>query len=402
MKHLPQLYFLPILLCSIFLLACSGKEKVIDSYIGFDIPLQELDTYLDEKMEELDIPGMSIAFINDGQVVHHRTMGYAFLENQTPVTDKTIFEAASLSKSVFAHFAMTYVDEGRLDLDKPLYEYLPYPDIAHDERYKKITARMVLSHRSGFPNWRTDFEDEELFIEFEPGTDFLYSGEGYMYLSMVLKEIEQTDWEGLEAIFQKKVAHPMGLEHTVFIQDAYSKANKAEPYDENGDWISWENNPDSIFQYEFRAPASVHSEALDFSKWMLAIMRREGLSEEAYREMFKIHSPIKMPDAPPLAYTLGFYTLDVPLMNLYAHGGNNYGFTAFFALDPDKDWGYVLFTNSEYGEDLGGELLFYLLTGPDMSKVYVSLGAILLILLGGILVLLRFVWRRWKQGRGKK
>lgn len=401
MKQLRPLIF-SIILSSMILLACSEEEEVIDSYLGFDIPIEELDNYLDEKVEELGIPGMSIAFINEGKVVHHRTMGYAFLEEQKPVTDKTIFEAASLSKSVFAHFVMTYVDEGRLDLDKPLYEYLPYPDIAHDERYKKITARMVLSHRSGFPNWRTDFADDQLFIEFEPGTDFLYSGEGYMYLSKVLKEIEQTDWEGLEAIFQQKVARPMGLDHTVFIQDAYSKANKAEPYDENGDWISWENNPDSIFQYEFRAPASIHSEALDFSKWMLAIMRKEGLSEEAYEEMFEIHSMLESPDGPPipLAYTLGFYTLDVPLMNLYAHGGNNYGFTAFFALDPEKDWGYVLFTNSEYGERLGGEyLLTYLMTGPDMSKVYASVGVLLLLVLGTLFAILRFVWLRWKRQR---
>ena len=116
-------------------------------------------------MDSLNIPGLSIAVINDGKVVYHQTFGFANLEKKLPVTKKTIFEGASLSKSVFAFFTMKYVEEGRLDLDKPLYEYLPNADIAYDERYKKITARMVLSHRSGLPNWRENEEDKKLKIK---------------------------------------------------------------------------------------------------------------------------------------------------------------------------------------------------------------------------------------------
>src|SRR5688500_20332793 len=118
-------------------------------------------------MKALNIPGLSIAFIEDGKVWHHKTMGYGNVEKKLPVTDKTIFEGASISKSIFAFFVMTYVEEGKLDLDRPLFEYLPYPDIAHDERYKKITARMILSHRSGFPNWREHESDKKLKIKFD-------------------------------------------------------------------------------------------------------------------------------------------------------------------------------------------------------------------------------------------
>ncbi|MEM6381019.1 MAG: serine hydrolase domain-containing protein, partial [Bacteroidota bacterium] len=179
-----------LVLCFFFLSHCSKQPNTVDSYLGFDIQQEELDQFLQDQMEQKQIPGMAIAFINQGQVVHHQTWGYANLEKQIPVDDKTIFEAASLSKSVFAYFVMKYVEAGQLDLDQPLYTYLPYPDIADDERYKKITARMVLSHRSGFPNWRTDYPEKKLFIQFEPGTDFHYSGEGYQYLALVLKELE--------------------------------------------------------------------------------------------------------------------------------------------------------------------------------------------------------------------
>jgi CubicO group peptidase (beta-lactamase class C family) len=332
----------------------------IKDYKGDMIPNDTLDSYLTSRMEELNIPGLSFALINEGKVVYHKTMGYANLEENLPVTDQTIFEGASISKSVFAFFVMSYVEEGKLDLDKPLYAYLPYPDIAHDERYKKITPRMVLSHRSGFPNWRENEEDKKLKIKFEPGTDYEYSGEGYQYLAMVLKELEGTDWQGLEAVFQEKIAKPLGMEHTVFIQTPYTQSHKAEPYDGNGQWIDWKNN----YWYQkgskqFGAAYSIHSEPIDFSKWMIAVMRKELLSEASYAELFKHHTEV--PDADiKLYYTLGFNNVEEPYNYVFFHGGNNDGFTCFYLLDTEKDWGYVLFTNSEYGQQLGNELMEYL------------------------------------------
>ena len=280
-----------LLLCAVLVTtSCAQREGSINSYFGQGIRFETIDKHLKNEMERLKIPGMSIALIEGGKVVHHRNFGYANREENLLVTDQTIFEAASLSKPLFAYFVMKYVESGKLDLDKPLYQYLPYPDIAQDERYQQITARMVLSHRSGFPNWRSDLPDDQLVIQFDPGTDFFYSGEGYQYLAMVLKALDQTTWEGLEDNFQSFVAQPLGLEHTVFIQDEYTRIHKAEPYDENGEWISPERDYDSLFRYEFRAPASVHSEPIDFSKWLIAMGNRENLPASLYDEMWKVHS----------------------------------------------------------------------------------------------------------------
>lgn len=393
--HTPKTKLYKLILISplfLFLFSCSdNSSQKVDSFLGFDISVESLDQFLTDKMEEYDMPGLTVAFINEGKVVHNNVYGYANREQGIPVTEKTIFEAASLSKSVFAHFVMTYVEAGKLDLDKPLYEYMPYPDIAHDERYKKITARMVLSHRSGFPNWRTDYDDGELFIQFDPGTDFSYSGEGYQYLAKVLKHIDQTDWEGLEANFQRLIAQPMGLEHTVFIQDDYAKINKAEPYDDDSKWISPERDLDSLVRLQFVAPASIHTESLDFSKWMIAVMNREILNEASYEELFKIHSDVGDFDGVNVKYSLGFYTPELPLGNFYSHGGNNYGFNAFFVMDIDKDWGFVLFTNSEYGEQLGGELFLHMLTGPLDAKFYSVIALIAILLLAGLVFFIRFI-----------
>ncbi len=355
--------------------------NTINSYIGFDIPEDSIDSYLDVKMKSLNIPGLSIAIINDGKVVYHQTKGYADIENKKIVTKKTIFEGASISKSVFAYFVMKFVEEGKLDLDKPLYQYMAYPDIAYDERYKEITARMVLSHRTGFPNWREDEKDGLLKLKFDPGTDYSYSGEGYQYLALVLRHIEHTDWNGLEAVFQEKVARPLEMKHTVFIENEYTEKHKAAAYVPEGrvdvanDY--WSKKSKGIFS----APASIHSESIDFSKWMIAVMNKEGLSKESFNELFSPHSLVDETDFYNIYYTLGFSTPEIPLTDIYLHGGNNIGFTSWFALDSNKKWGYVLFTNSEFGEQLGEELLFYLLAGPDKTKFYLTLGFVLLLVI---------------------
>lgn len=343
-----------IFLFFLLLGGCSSEQvengAVIEGYFGVSRTTGALDRFLKSKMLEMEIPGLAFAMINNGQVVHHKTLGYANLEQQLPVTDKTIFEGASISKSLFAFFVMTYVEEGRLDLDRPLHEYLPYPDISHDERYKKITARMVLSHRSGLPNWRRNEEDGQLRIKFEPGTDYLYSGEGYQYLAKVLMRIDNTDMYGLEAAFQHRIAEPIGLKHTVFIQTPYTRKHKAEAYDEGGQRI------DLMSNNEFGSAYSIHTEPIDFSRWMIAVMNEEILSEDSYNELFMPHSSAPSAGDYDISYTLGFLKLHVPDADIYLHSGNNDGFTCMYLLDTKKDWGFSVFTNSEYGEDLGNAL----------------------------------------------
>ncbi|HAP58905.1 MAG TPA: serine hydrolase, partial [Cytophagales bacterium] len=217
---------LKLLLGSLLLFGCGSSENSIRSYLGHSFDPAKLDAFLEKEMENNPIPGLTAVVLNDGEVVYHTVKGLADVDQGLPVTEETIFEAASISKSIFAHFVMTYVEAGQLDLDRPLYEYWPYPDAAHDERYKQITARMVLSHRSGFPNWRADdpAHEGQLKILFDPGTSYNYSGEGYVYLAEVLKHMGDGSWAGLEAEFQRRIGEPFGLLHTVFITTPYTQA----------------------------------------------------------------------------------------------------------------------------------------------------------------------------------
>ena len=334
------------------------KTKV-KNIAGKEISIDSLNHYSQVLMQQLQVPGISMAIINEGQVVYHNVQGYADVEQHHKVTKNTVFEAASLSKPLFAFFVMNYVERGLLDLDTPLYQYMPYEDIAHDERYKKITARMVLSHTTGFPNWRDDYEKKELFIQFDPGTSFFYSGEGYQYLAKVLMHLSDTDDSGLEQIYQNKIAKPLQLEVTKFVQNQDNLSNKAKGYE---GVVEKSGNDDPA---TFGAAFSIHSEALDFSKWLIALLDKKLISESSYEELFK--TQVVLPEDHEQrqlgvsAWTLGFAKADFPFGAAFGHGGNNPGYTSLFVIIPETKWGVVVFTNANQSQ-LPLTLLQYLMT----------------------------------------
>lgn len=395
MKENNRNYIFLILLL-FFLVACQNQSEKpnIKTLFGTTISQKTTDDFIDTQMKSLNMPALSIAIINEGQVVYHGVKGYADKEKQILADNNSIFEGASISKSVFGFFVMTFVEDGLLDLDKPLYEYLPNLDIENDQRYKKITARIVLSHRSGFPNWRDDYPDKKLFIQFEPGSDYHYSGEGYQYLAEVLKHLLGTNWAGLEEEFQKRVTIPFKMEHTKFIKDDYIREHKVEPYDKDGNWIDksreeWWVSRDSIFV----APTTIHSEAIDFSKWMIAMMNEQGLTKKGFEQLYKPHSEISAGFLKE-DYTLGFGKLSIlNLGELYQHSGNNTGFSSYFTLDKDKKWGLVFFTNSKAGDQLALNLTYkLLLSGSIKKQIAIGLAlffASLLLIINLILVLFK-------------
>ena len=318
----------------------SEPEKAI-SFAGKEIPVSAIDDYLEKHMKIYDVPGLSAATFDQNGVIFYTTKGYANVASKKEVDPETTFEAASLSKPLFAYMVMKYVEQGLLDLDKPLHEYLLYDDIAHDERYKQITARMVLSHTTGFPNWRTDHAGE-LFISFDPGTKFQYSGEGYQYLAKVLASLLQTDLPGLEEKYQESIASPLGLGITKFVQDENNLNNKALGY-KNGKVIQ------SSYEPEFGAAFSVHSEAKDFAKWLIALLNEQGLNNDNYAELFRDQIKLINEDSNlnASAWTLGFAKYELDNAVYYGHGGNNLGYSSGFFLDREDKVGAVVFTSAD-------------------------------------------------------
>ena len=173
-------------------------------------------------MQEAKVPGLSIAIIKGAKLGWRRGFGVKDNASKEPVDNDTMFEAASMSKPVFAYVVMKLCEKGVMNLDTPLTRYTSERFLEGDPRLDLITARHVLSHTSGFQNWRS--EKEPLKIHFTPGEKFLYSGEGYSYLQSVVTQL--TGHVNLKDCAR----YEAGLEVCATDIEAYMKANLFAPF----------------------------------------------------------------------------------------------------------------------------------------------------------------------------
>src|SRR5262249_9638179 len=191
---------------------------------GSTISPAEIDATLTRLMRAAEVTGAGIAILNHGAVAYAKAYGFRDKEKKLPLTEDSVLGAASFTKVAFTYLVMQLVDEGILDLDKPVQQYLPEPlpdfpeyrDLADDPRYRKITARMLLSHTSGFPNFRWLNDDHKLHIHFEPGSRYAYSGEGIELLQLV---VETATKKPLQDLMQSRVFRPLGMSRTSMISE---------------------------------------------------------------------------------------------------------------------------------------------------------------------------------------
>jgi CubicO group peptidase (beta-lactamase class C family) len=174
------------------------------------------------------VPGVSIAII-EGDRATARGVGVTRAGGSDAVNADTVFEAASLSKPVFAYLVLRLVSEGALELDKPLNEYVPLPN-SGDARAKSITARHALSHSSGWRNWR-NIATHTLTSDFEPGARFSYSGEGFYFLSRV---VEKVTGRGILRLTRERIFEPLGMRRSSYMWSPELDTNRADPHTNRG------------------------------------------------------------------------------------------------------------------------------------------------------------------------
>jgi CubicO group peptidase (beta-lactamase class C family) len=369
-----RLFFLAMLMLYPYFYGNSfGQLKTLS---GQDLSIGELDSVIGRQMDSLHMPGLSFTLINDGRVVYHRILGVAAIRagldpkvQEQNVNKASIFEAASLSKPVFAYLVLRLVDQDVLDLDTPLYRYLPYADIAADSRYKLITARMVLSHTTGLPNWRNfDPNDQSqhkygaLYLQFTPGTSFSYSGEGYRYLAHVIAHLCGPTAPILESLFQNEVAIPLGMQQAWFTGNAYISKHKVKGhFDGKVTGKKWPAEFPKEDSTSFSAAGGLHTEAISFSNFLIALMNGTGLSASSLEAFFK--EQVRIPEDSPhfkfngdTGWGLGIAIKPVSYGVLHEHGGNNGDFQSGFKINRANRNGYVFFTNCEQGRSFNEKI----------------------------------------------
>ncbi|HYV06272.1 MAG TPA: serine hydrolase, partial [Blastocatellia bacterium] len=191
--------------------------------------IADLERLIPKLMEEALVPGLSIVLIKDAKLFWRRGFGVKDSASKEPVDNETIFEAASVSKTVFAYAVMKLCERGVIGLDTPLTKYAPKPFLEGDARLELITARHVLCHTTGFQNWRSD--KEPLKIHFTPGEKHMYSGEGYSYLQSV---VTQVTGQPIEPYMKARLLSPFGMSSSGYAWNDMFEKRMARPHDQNG------------------------------------------------------------------------------------------------------------------------------------------------------------------------
>jgi CubicO group peptidase (beta-lactamase class C family) len=316
------------------------------------------------------VTGVGIAILTGGTIAYLKAYGIRDKEKNLPLTTDSVMSAASFTKVAFAYLAMQLVDDGSLSLDKPVYEYLPkplpeyenYKDLAGDPRYKKITARMLLSHTSGLPNWRWFTDEKSLRIYFEPGSRFAYSGEGIALLQLVVESVTK---RGLNELMDDRVFGPLGMSRTSMVWESRFDENYANGYDEEGKSLG------SQRRTKAGAAASMLTTVSDFARFMQAVLNGTGLRCETRELMLspqvRISSLHEFPtlstettnqnDGIRLSYGLGWGLYWTPYGKAFFKEGHDDGWRNYTLCFDEKKMGIVIMTNSSNGEGIYKELL---------------------------------------------
>jgi CubicO group peptidase (beta-lactamase class C family) len=347
----------------------SGQSGELKSLDGKSISIPAMEAVVVEIMEKAGVPGLSCVIINGSKVVYGKTFGVKSSESGEPNDEETVFAAASFSKTVFAYLVMLLVEDGALDLDRPLHKYLSqslpdyqkYSDLEGDVRYKKITARMCLSHSTGFPNWRFLTEDNRLQFLFDPGERHSYSGEGFALLQMVMEEV---CGRGLEELAREKVFDPLGMTRTSYVWQETWKENAAAPHDQY-------KRPKRLNEkHEADAAGSMFTIAGDYAKLLVAILNAEGKRKATMDEMLRSQISIGYRnmfgsgawqntdeyESIRLAWGLGWGRFDTKHGRAFFHTGHDFGWQNYTVTFADAGTGVVFLSNSDNFESVAREL----------------------------------------------
>jgi CubicO group peptidase (beta-lactamase class C family) len=323
------------------------------------------------------IPSLGLAIVDDGKVSFLGTYGYRDVAKRLPLQPDTVMYAASLTKSAFAYLVAELADEGVIDLDapisrylkKPLPDYEPYKDLAGDDRWRKLTPRLLMGHASGFANFAFLEPDQKLRFHFEPGARYAYSGEGINLMQFVLEEGLGLD---VEAEMKRRMYVPFGMTRTSMkwrddfagnLTTGYDAAGKAEGHH---------------MRSRVRAAGNMDTTISDYARFLAALTRGEGLGPTGQarirRRAVSISSPHQFPTLGEpdtdryakirLASALGWVTYDTRFGQALTKGGHD-DFTDNLAICIARRC-ILMMTNSGVGARMFPALVRQIMGDPGV------------------------------------
>ena len=362
----------------LLLLATFSFGQSIKRIDGSRISADSLDAKIKYLMKVANVSGAAVSVFTNNKPVFIKTYGLANVPKNIPLQPSSVMYAASFAKAVFGYIAMQFVQEKVIDLDKPLVEYLSKPlpdykiegwrrgyhDLKDDERIKKITARMCLTHTTGFPNWRWFEADKKLKFKFDPGTRYSYSGEGLYLLQFVIEQVTGKDYE---TISQERVFKPLGMTNSSQVWKSRFESNICYGHNATGE-------PYELMKWkEASAGGSMSTTLEDYTKFFTALMSSKGLSKSSFKAMTSRQVNIRSRsqfgplarvdstdnDAIQLGYGLAVGVFKTPYGGAFFKEGHDEGWGHYSICFPDKKIAIVIMTNNDNGESIFKELLAY-------------------------------------------
>ena len=327
----------------------------------------ELVADLDKQLPALlakatTVPAVSMALVTDAKLRWRGAFGVKDFGSKVPVDPDTVFEAGSVSKTVFAYEILNLCEKGVMNLDTPLTKYTPDRFLKGDPRLDLITARHVLSHKTGFPNWRSD--KEPLAIQFTPGERWSYSGEGYSYLQSVMTHLTghvdtntcKTLHDGLrmcatdfDGNMKANLFVPFGMTSSGYLY----REGMARPHDEKGSMIA-DRKATAIEAARYGSAGELHTTPTDYARFLIELLDPKPsdqyrLTPASLQEM--VRPQAKITDS--LSWGLGWAIEHKKSGgDIISHSGDNPGFKAMTAASLEKKTAFIIMTNGDRGFDI--------------------------------------------------
>ena len=356
----PVLFLTPII--SIFLAGCTSLNKT-------NLSTEDLHSTLERLAARHHICGVAIAVVKDRKFDSIDT-ATGCLPALT-VNSDSVFQAASLSKTVFAYEVLKLVEQGKLELDAPIMKYLPQgyrhqfnpfatkppfkTDIVTDSRIQEVTIRMVLNHTSGLPNWASG----SLSFDSTPGAKWQYSGEGFVLLQ---RAVEEVTGKPLDKLMIEQVFKPQAMSHSDYIWSSQLEQNMLPGNKANA-------APRARWDFTTPiAPVTLYTSAADYGNFLVTLLNDGYLLKQI------TETPVTVDPSLNLSWGLG-WGIERTKDDLFIwHWGNNPGYRAFVIASVRTGNGFVMLTNSENGLKLAKPITQKVLPGEHKIFQFSMLG----------------------------
>jgi CubicO group peptidase (beta-lactamase class C family) len=361
--------------------ACLGSGPSVSLPPKPDARAQRLDRHVPGLLREYKAAGAGVAIIDRGEVVW--TGYYGEQGPGVPASAKTVFNTASVAKTVTAETLLALAAKGLISLDEPIDRYVSDPDLSSDPRFKKLTVRLLLSHRAGLKNWPYEYEGGHAAFIAEPGTTFSYSG---MAVDLAAKFAEAKLGKDFEALAFEHVLSPGGIsEMSLGRIKPWMAGRLATPMGADGKYFAIADSDGRLADNtkdRWSAADDLLTTVDAYARFLVGVIRGDHLDAARLAERTQIMTSL---DGDPIwtcvpsaevtcakryGHGFGWMVYDFSTRTVIKHGGNDKGENALVIYSPETRNGAVIFINGGNGVFVSTQIIDLIGDQPEIAAYY--------------------------------